>query len=153
MQSKQGVTQGDPLGPLLFCPAWQRIVEKLPEALKLNVWYLDDGHLAGTPEDVAAALKIISGLDRTNVNIQTATSSTDPNPPAPPQVTLNVRPNVNKCKVWGPAAPQLMAALQGTLWSSMSIVPWSPGTGLKVLSITQAGMTSLKRCSQKLWLN
>ena len=45
LNSRCGVQQGDPLGPLLFAIAWHRVVQRLPGDLQLNVWYLDDGHL------------------------------------------------------------------------------------------------------------
>ena len=50
-----GVQQGDPLGPLLFSltllPIISEIKHRLPN-LKLNAWFLDDGTIIGTPEDV-----------------------------------------------------------------------------------------------------
>ena len=53
-----GVQQGDPLGPLCFAltlqPVIERISRELPNLL-CNAWYLD----GGTPQDLAAALKII----------------------------------------------------------------------------------------------
>ena len=49
IRSEQGVQQGDPLGPLFFSLAWQKVVESLPIDLSLNLWYLDDGHLVGSP--------------------------------------------------------------------------------------------------------
>ena len=56
------VQQGDPLGPLCFAltlqPVIQRINEDVPNLL-CNAWYLDDGTLCGTPQDLAAALRII----------------------------------------------------------------------------------------------
>ena len=57
-----GVQQGDPLGPLCFAltlqPVIERINSELPDLL-CNAWYLDDGTLCGTPQDLADALKII----------------------------------------------------------------------------------------------
>ena len=57
-----GVQQGDPLGPLEFCLALHPVVEciksEVPD-LTLNAWYLDDGTLMGSPEDLVAALRII----------------------------------------------------------------------------------------------
>ena len=57
-----GVQQGDPLGPLGFAltlhPISERIDEEVPD-LTINAWYLDDGTLCGSPEDLAKALKII----------------------------------------------------------------------------------------------
>ena len=46
--SEQGVQQGDPLGPLLFAMAWQLVVEKLPQQLHMNLWYVEDGHIITT---------------------------------------------------------------------------------------------------------
>ena len=43
--SEEGVQQGDPLGPLLFCLATLPIVKRLSSPL--NMWYLDDGTLGG----------------------------------------------------------------------------------------------------------
>ena len=53
------LASGDPLGPLLFAIAWHRVVQRLPADLRLNVWYLDDGHLVGSPGALAKAFEII----------------------------------------------------------------------------------------------
>ena len=57
-----GVQQGDPLGPLGFALVLQPVIEKIKEevpSLLINVWYLDDGTLCGTEEELAIALSII----------------------------------------------------------------------------------------------
>ena len=57
-----GVQQGDPLGPLRFSLVLQPIKEKIKEAVPgilTNAWYLDDGTLCGSQQDLAAALSII----------------------------------------------------------------------------------------------
>ena len=57
-----GVQQGDPLGPLLFSLLLHPIVKKISHnvpGLRLNAWYLDDGVLCGSLEDLSSALSII----------------------------------------------------------------------------------------------
>ena len=57
-----GVQQGDPLGPLGFALTLHPLIEKIKAevpSLSLNAWYLDDGTLMGSPEDLAAALRIV----------------------------------------------------------------------------------------------
>ena len=88
-----GVQQGDPLGPLGFTLTLQPIIEKIKDGvpgLKLNVWYLDDGTLCGSPEDLAAALKIVEDegplrglhLNRAKSLLYVPPNSTStPNPP------------------------------------------------------------------------
>ena len=49
--SAEGVQQGDPLGPLLFCIAIQHIVDNLKSPL--NCWYLDDGTIGGNAQALA----------------------------------------------------------------------------------------------------
>ena len=62
LYSCAGVQQGDPLDPLCFALALHPIIEQIdvevPELL-VNVWYLDDGTLCGTKQDLLRALKII----------------------------------------------------------------------------------------------
>ena len=50
MASNNGVQQGDPLGPMLFC----LVVDELAKSLEslLNLWYFDDATLGGSPESV-----------------------------------------------------------------------------------------------------
>ena len=57
IQSAEGVQQGDPMGPLLFCLSIQQLVYKLQSELVL--FYLDDGTIAGSLQDVLADLRLI----------------------------------------------------------------------------------------------
>jgi hypothetical protein len=64
LQCSTGVQQGDPLGPLLFALALQPLVARIQETVAplLNAWYLDDGALVGTPNQLASALCILREL-------------------------------------------------------------------------------------------
>ena len=62
IRSCVGVQQGDPLGPLGFALTLHPLIEKIRAevpGLLLNAWYLDDGTLMGSPEDLATALRIV----------------------------------------------------------------------------------------------
>ena len=110
--SEQGVQQGDPLGPLLYSLTWQKVLKKLPETLALNVWYLDDGHLIGTPEVLKDALSI---LEREGAE-------------------MAIRLNPTKCCLWGPATG--LQNLNGmTTWEKIPRTPWNHDSGIKVLGI------------------
>ena len=52
LPSAEGIQQGDPLGPLCFSLTIQGLISRLIS--EYNVWYLDDGTLAGDPESVRA---------------------------------------------------------------------------------------------------
>ncbi len=57
-----GVQQGDPLGPLGFTLTLQHIVDLIQSevpGLSINAWYIDDGTLVGSPNDLLSALEII----------------------------------------------------------------------------------------------
>lgn len=56
--SQEGVQQGDPLGPLLFCLSIQNIVSKV--SCPLNVWYMDDGTIGGPADVVTENLNMIN---------------------------------------------------------------------------------------------
>jgi len=91
--SQTGVQQGDPLGPALFSLAIHGLVEKL-SGLELNVFYLDDGTIAGDIETVIAAADSIR---------QDAES-------------LGLRINSSKCEVFFPANdPKNLHQLQAIL--------------------------------------
>ncbi len=60
--SCSGVQQGDPLGPLGFALTLQPIIDRIKSevpGLALNAWYLDDGTLVGSPNDLLSTLAII----------------------------------------------------------------------------------------------
>ena len=52
LQSSEGVQQGDPLGPLLFCLTIHPLLLQLKS--ELRVFYLDDGTIGGAEDDVLA---------------------------------------------------------------------------------------------------
>ena len=55
--SSEGVQQGDPLGPLLFCLTIHKLCMKLKS--EFNVFYLDDGTVGGYCDDVVQDVKMI----------------------------------------------------------------------------------------------
>ncbi|CAK9061121.1 unnamed protein product [Durusdinium trenchii] len=60
VESKAGVQQGDPLGPLFFPAAIQPLAQDLRNTgLDLAVHYLDDGILAGDVAAVSQALRLV----------------------------------------------------------------------------------------------
>ena len=59
LQSSEGVQQGDPLGPLLFCLAIHPLIEKLTS--EFVVFYLDDGSLGGRVGEVLRDLQTVEG--------------------------------------------------------------------------------------------
>ena len=65
LSSKEGVQQGDPLGPLLFSMVIHEIITAIKAEcpnLALNLWYLDDGVIMGKHDDVLKALSIIQRI-------------------------------------------------------------------------------------------
>ena len=61
--SSTGVQQGDPIGPLLFAHAVDQIANGV--ASELNVWYLDDATIGGSPESVLSDVqRCVTGLKR-----------------------------------------------------------------------------------------
>ena len=76
INSKEGVQQGDPLGPFLFSLAINDLVKSCESPL--NLWYLDDGTLGGS----------VSEVFRDYNKIQEATS------------TLGLEINPNKCELF-----------------------------------------------------
>jgi hypothetical protein len=57
ISSQEGAQQGDPIGPLLFCLAIQPIIRKI--SCKLNIWYLDDGTIGDSLEEVLLNFSMI----------------------------------------------------------------------------------------------
>ena len=57
LSSEAGVQQGDPLGPLFFALLLQPVLLQVQaiEELNLNAWFLDDGTLVGTREELCQA--------------------------------------------------------------------------------------------------
>ena len=63
LQSSEGVQQGDPLGPLLFCLSIHQLCSQLKSELCL--FYLDDVTLGGCKEDILHDLEVVEreGVD------------------------------------------------------------------------------------------
>ena len=58
LTSTRGVQQGDVCRPVLFAVALQRIILQQKEFfLRFQVWFLDDGHLCGTVDNVGRAME------------------------------------------------------------------------------------------------
>lgn len=63
LKSCVGVQQGCPLGPFLFSLVLRVLILKIESqvpGLKLNLWYLDDGHIVGKFSDLVRCMQIIT---------------------------------------------------------------------------------------------
>ena len=60
IESSAGVQQGDPLGPLYFCCGINGLVNEIQQlGVKYNKWYMDDGGIIGTKEQLLQAWDLI----------------------------------------------------------------------------------------------
>ena len=114
--SASGVQQGDPLGPALFALAVDPFARAV--AAPLNVWYLDDGTIAGPADTVAADIK----------TLRTTLSS------------VGLALNPAKCEVAFLGAPD--SALRGPAISTIcSVLPDVKETQLDNLSLLGSPLT------------
>ena len=68
IKSKEGVQQGDPLGPFLFLLAIMDLTKRCES--EINLWYLDDGTIAGPPETVYRDLnRILASADTLGLSV------------------------------------------------------------------------------------
>ena len=72
IQSAEGVQQGDPLGPLLFCLTLHRLCRRLRSPL--CVLYLDDVSVGGPVEDVLHDLDIIKSAEELGLSLNNSKS-------------------------------------------------------------------------------
>eukprot|EP00731_Ephydatia_muelleri_P011702 Em0006g596a len=102
--SQSGVQQGDPLGPMLFALVLHKLVASLEADdgcfnLLLNLWYLDDGVLAGDRSAVSRALNIIEELGPhlgLHINLpKCELFSRNDNSLFPPDVKSSLSPNLD----------------------------------------------------------
>ena len=109
LPSRRGTHQGCPLGPLGFALGLQDIAEKVQKTcgLEWSVWYLDDGVLLGSPQQIQAALTLLEkeGAD------------------------IGLQLNRTKCVLWGPAAHLVPEH------ASVQTRSWGEGEGITVLGI------------------
>ena len=85
LYSESGVHQGCTLGPVAFSVAIQDLIRHITAIMGLiwNVWYLDDGLLVGSPEQISQALAYLEvellkrglRLNRNSIQIQPVGSS------------------------------------------------------------------------------
>ena len=62
IKSQTGFHQGDPLAPMLFSLTLQPIVRMIDEqipTLSINEWYLDDGAVAGSEQELQQVIDIV----------------------------------------------------------------------------------------------
>ena len=116
LQSATGVQQGDPLGPALFSLSIMSLTNSLSSPL--NVWYLDDGTLGGTTEEVFSDFSTI--LCRSS--------------------SLGLELNVAKCELFTTASES--TGLEDTLSIFRSVAPNIQTTQSEIATLLGAPLTT-----------
>jgi hypothetical protein len=130
LRSQRGQQQGDPCGPAGFCWSIQDMLEAIAELVEWQVWYLDDGLIVGTIEQLDAALRVIIAMGEAR----------------------GLQVNLQKCELWGPALTAGMPAdiSQQNPLRSIPVIPWEPHSGTKVLGVPICYPTD-DAFAQKVW--
>ena len=79
LESCSGIQQGDPLGPLAFSLGFHEVVEKVGELVQWQAWYLDDGIMLGSLDQLEKALQLLQA----------------------DMATRGLQINLQKCELWG----------------------------------------------------
>ena len=94
LSSREGVQQGDPLGPLLFCLTIHELCTQLESDLCL--FYLDDGTLGGSPQEVLRDLQLVEqGAAELGLSLNHEKSEVISIDPAAREPLLTVAPSLS----------------------------------------------------------
>ena len=94
LSSREGVQQGDPLGPLLFCLTIHELCSRLESDLCL--FYLDDGTLGGSPQEVLQDLqRVEQGAAELGLSLNHEKSEVINIDPAAREPLLSAAPNLS----------------------------------------------------------
>ena len=118
VQSAEGVQQGDPLGPLLFCLTIHPLVSQLQS--ELCVWYLDDGTVGGAVDDIKHDLEMVEregaalGLQLNQRKSEVICSDT--------AVRDSIWPSIPAAQVINPASAYLLGSPIGNVCSTSDAI-------------------------------
>ena len=110
LQSSEGVQQGDPLGPLLFCLSIFRPCSQLSS--ELCIMYLDDITLGGTTEDILHDLGIIESAANIGLTLNNHKSEIITNDPVARGTLISSFP---EARLVDPSAASLLGSPLGLL--------------------------------------
>ena len=103
--SKEGVQQGDPLGPFLFSLSINNLISSCKS--DYNMWYLDDGTLGGKADVVFSDFqKILSAENSLGLKV---------NPAKCELISLNSIIDVNVLKMFEGIAPEIKSVKHGNM--------------------------------------
>ena len=125
LQSAEGVQQGDPLGPLLFCLTLHHHCDQL--ASELCVMYLDD--VGGTTEDILSDLRCILSLEAIGLCLNNGKSEIISHDPVSRGTILCSLPGA---RVVDPSSASLLGVPLGSL-DSISKVIMDKVNSLKIM--------------------
>ena len=118
LQSAEGVQQGDPLGPLLFCLSIHDLCSQLRS--EFNVWYLDDGSVGGSLEEIRHDLEIVQCVGtELGLHLNRQKSEVISTNPATASPILSAIPGA---QVMDPASATLLGSPIGDVSSITSVI-------------------------------
>ena len=126
IQSAEGVQQGDPLGPLLFCLGIHQMCTQL-EA-EISLFYLDDGTLGGKVDDLMHDLNVVE-REGAEIGLQLNREKSEI-VCAHPDTVNSILPSLQGAQVVEPAMASLLGSSIGDV-SSVSDVLRSKTNMLK----------------------
>ena len=116
--SREGVQQGDPLGPLFFSLALHALLPQHSDS-SITMAYVDDVHIVGTPQEAALALQHILSSSR--------------------DLGAGLQLNINKSKIWigaiEEAAVRTAFSTHCPILGDAMLPTCSPREGLVVLGV------------------
>jgi len=118
LQSSEGVQQGDPLGPLMFCLCIHHMVSELQS--ELSFFYLDDGTLGGSEDCLCHDLEVVERVG-SSIGLVLNTSKTEIICSCP-ETTNTILSSLPSAKVVSPSQATLLGSSIGDVASITNLL-------------------------------